>query len=821
MQVSVPRQRPTRSQRPRWVRHALAALLLLTDRASADLSLRDFAATVSGRQVSYRATLCSSTGATSTQWGIFHDAVSTPPVSANPDRTATASAQDCTGETTSTTLSWENAPIGIYRSYARIDPRGNQSESNEGNNNAGPIEVCVGPDVVLQSFEVKVSGASVTYETTVCNQGSMPARKFRVGVWHDESSAPAAERMGDVFRAIVELPPESCESIEIAGGLRPNGAFTAWARADSGSFIAECREGNNPRGPVPYRLSNPDLFVERFESRVANSDIDYRVRVCNKGTLAVGKFFVDLYYHRPEVLPVFGDPGDEAKSAEGLGPGACTDFFFKKTASAAGSFVSYALIDADEFISEPDEANNLSQSLGVSVTAGGEPNPPQGDCTDRDGDGSGVGPDCVGVPDCDDGDPQRRPGQSETCGDGIDNDCDYTVDDGCPGVDCVDGDGDGFGAGSGCFIADCNDSDDKVFPWANETCGDNDDDNCNGIADDGCLGRHCTDEDADGFGVGLGCPGPTDCAPQDARRHPDAEEICENGIDDDCDGVADEQCTTAVDRDGDGAVTGGDRPPYDCDDTNAQIAPNKAERCGDGVDNDCDMTIDDGCPGVDCVDKDGDGWGVGSQCEVADCDDNEAARHPWAGEVCGDNIDNDCDGTVDDGCPGVDCVDSDGDGWGTGSACSRQDCDDSNRALHPWAREICNDNLDNDCDRAIDEQCVLCQDTDGDGHGIGPRCNSWDCDDADPTTFPGASERCDGRDNNCDGQAEAPESCAAAAQEPTPQNSGCSHGLPQQGLAWLLCLTWLLRLRARTFGRMNAHDHPSGGALPVKDRKRA
>jgi MYXO-CTERM domain-containing protein len=267
---------------------------------------------------------------------------------------------------------------------------------------------------------------------------------------------------------------------------------------------------------------------------------------------------------------------------------------------------------------------------------------------------------------------------------------------------------------------------------------------------------------------------------------------CGDGVDQDCDTVADDGCPTTVDNDRDGFGVGGATVGQpDCDDGAARVYPGAEEACGDGIDNDCDGTVDDGCPEVDCSDRDGDGWGVGAGCTIADCDDDDAAVHPWAVEVCGDAKDNDCDTTVDDGCEGVDCVDADFDGWGVGSDCVRADCNDGDGGISPWVSEACGDGIDNDCSGSADEGCLICEDRDGDGHGIGPKCSAWDCNDADPKVFAGAEEICDYKDSNCDEVIPDGETECSAAQD----EEGCSCQSTTPPSSLLLVLLLLAGLR--------------------------
>ena len=324
----------------------------------------------------------------------------------------------------------------------------------------------------------------------------------------------------------------------------------------------------------------------------------------------------------------------------------------------------------------------------------------------------------------------------------------------------ADVDADGFGGSAD----DCDDNDATVYPGAVEACNGVDED-CDALVDEDF------DLDLDTFfdGADPGCVtvyGSVDCDDAVAAVFPGATELCDL-LDGDCDGAVDED----FDLDGDGYMAGtGCAAVYadlDCDDdatTGPGVYPTASELC-DAIDSNCDGSLLDGFSDIDgdllpdCIDGDADGDGDPAS---TDCDDADPLRYSGAPETC-DALDSNCNGSLVDGDPDndndgePDCIDPDDDGDG---ALDEDDCDDQDPGVFPGASELC-DGVDQDCDGDLVESfpdgdgdgtpdCVD-PDADGDGYG-GPASDAFiDCDDGDPTIYPGADEVCDGADSDCDG----------------------------------------------------------------------
>ena len=131
------------------------------------------------------------------------------------------------------------------------------------------------------------------------------------------------------------------------------------------------------------------------------------------------------------------------------------------------------------------------------------------------------------------------------------------------------------------------------------------------------------------------------------------------------------------------------------------------------------------------IDDDGDG----ETENEGDCDDQNPSINSNGNEIA-DNIDNNCDGNIDEG-------DDDYDGFSE----LQGDCNDANTGIYPGATEITN-GIDDDCDGLIDEG-TSGGDDDGDGYSEA----AGDCNDNDASIGPDSDEVCDnfGIDENCDG----------------------------------------------------------------------
>jgi hypothetical protein len=263
-----------------------------------------------------------------------------------------------------------------------------------------------------------------------------------------------------------------------------------------------------------------------------------------------------------------------------------------------------------------------------------------------------------------------------------------------------------------------------------------------------------------------------DCDDRNPTVNPAAIELC-NHVDDDCDGMVDNGPAPDdvpsdakyfyYDGDGDdhaGSAANGYKPVHAC----AYDAPSDPPAACTSLPLPCGLgtTLAQCCPPGQ--------WKLGVPND--DCDDRNSSVSPGATEICGDNVDNNCNSQVDEGCScsnGTSCgasntcnlgtwsgcasgmmgvcsggpprtqnvyyMDADADGycdlsmemdvcpqdsqptlpWKPSTKCTSitlTDCNDSNAAINPGAKELCGDGIDTDCDGQ-----------DSNGYNLGAMCN--------------------------------------------------------------------------------------------------
>jgi hypothetical protein len=481
---------------------------------------------------------------------------------------------------------------------------------------------------------------------------------------------------------------------------------------------------------------------------------------------------------------------------------------------------------------------------------------------DFDNDGHGNPGDakclCVATPpysvatgnDCNDDDSLVNPDQVEICNNEKDDNCSGGQDEGIDKSGCLsfylDADEDGYGSvivppvcyckQTGQFTAkdatDCNDELFAVHPGADEICDNAIDDNCNSMMDEenaiGCEPFYY-DNDGDKYGIvdnskclcfaqnpdtgPYGAPAPGDCADTDWAVNPGVTEAC-NGKDDNCANGVDEEDAVGcepwyADKDGDeiGAdddfkcLCSPDATYYlseggDCDDNDPVVNPETKEICDNEKDDDCSGEENDGMWPTGCKvyypDSDKDGYPEEEsipQClcspegiytvpegfEFADCDDENPDVHPFAAELCDNDIDDNCNWEVDEE-DGVGCktyyFDYDSDGYGVDEdfkclcasqqppadhCCIRQDtpgCEDAEvqACVCGFDSFCCEEEWDSMCVNEAKSDCLL----DCDDITLYRALEAGDCEPGAAEVNPGEKEVCSGEpyDENCNGQYE-------------------------------------------------------------------
>jgi hypothetical protein len=314
-----------------------------------------------------------------------------------------------------------------------------------------------------------------------------------------------------------------------------------------------------------------------------------------------------------------------------------------------------------------------------------------------------------------------------------------------------------------------------------ETTCDGLDNDCDGMTDEDLIGTPCPMQDGVCSGSRQVCDGPSGFEVCEYMTYynynssyQDVETTCD-GLDNDCDGMIDDNLTGSLCPLQDGVCSGSRQV---CDGingwqscgltgyTNWNMNYQTTETICDGLDNDCDQLVDEELIGALCPLQDGVCSGSRQLCggaggfQTCDSATYEAYISPYYEEIeitC-DGLDNDCDGLIDEGLAGDLCPLQAGVCSGTVETCSggQSVCDYPD---YETTEATC-DGLDNDCDGQVDENLGgnLCPYQSGVCAGATDVCSGGQltCDYAahSPYYEGGQEVTCDGLDNDCDGVAD-------------------------------------------------------------------
>jgi hypothetical protein len=230
------------------------------------------------------------------------------------------------------------------------------------------------PDLRFTSVTGEAAGGYLDIRVTLQNGGSVGAADIWVDVFLNPPATPGPGMIGEDFRKVPWLGPSESHILDFQLPVT-GGSHTVVVVADIDDDIEESNESNNTFSQV-FSVDGgagggPNLTIPYFDYIAdGGGTVLYGIDVKNTGTVAVGSFFVDLWYDSTN-NPTSSGIGDDFVRVDGLGPGATVsaDFFITGFTGKSGCSLctSWVMVDTNDDVAETNESDNVKGPLLVWV----------------------------------------------------------------------------------------------------------------------------------------------------------------------------------------------------------------------------------------------------------------------------------------------------------------------------------------------------------------------------------------------------------------------------------------------------------------------
>ena len=226
----------------------------------------------------------------------------------------------------------------------------------------GMTDTAHAQDLYIKDYQVGVTGTTVTYQVTACNQGSSTTKSFDLEIYYNLSygTTPGCGTVqSQTYTFSSGLSYGACTTRTFTRYGASSGFQRSWARVDADCDVSETNESNN-NSYKSYTVGSslPNYYVSTFTASTSGTTVTYTAKVCNAGGSSTKAFDLEIYYHLSSEPGCTSTQSQTYRFTSGMAKGACTTRTFTRTGASTGTYYAWARADADCEVTESNELNN-------------------------------------------------------------------------------------------------------------------------------------------------------------------------------------------------------------------------------------------------------------------------------------------------------------------------------------------------------------------------------------------------------------------------------------------------------------------------------